>query len=486
MHCCDMKAHTIFSSPGCEEVCIAEIIAAGEKRLSNPSITYRPLSAASTLDTLPIMGLSQSSDSLVGSDEDADSRGTWAESSPKAIDVRVPGEFSFVVLDSSYAQVLSSARRFFEEWVPAFASDSEEQICKVFATVFVDYIPVRMKVCIAADGENSVTVALRDTAQSDIVRSKRVGDRLVRYLKSSDLNCNKDHPLLVDDDFEFADDESYDQQEDKPQLSDPSASTVDMPLPGDIAIVLSAPLNDVISRTRQLLAEGVPAVTSWVQPQKVSATVFVDYVPVEIEICISAEGPGADSSTVALRHCSSSDIVRFKRVFECLVRFFESEGLHITAPQQSQMGAFSVATQLVDDVLDFTDEESVADESSWSERIELALGGVDAGSAEVREQTFRTLVHWAAFSPTSHVAMSHCLAKRASGIEQMFHAQSPAPVSETYPVAALLSSLACGQSLEAKDILSKSVFAKLSNKTPMVHLPWFVSAELAKASQGLQ
>lgn len=463
---------------------------------------FRPSSRVSTLDTLPSLFASSCEADALWDSEDEDSRGAVRAESPKPIDVRVPGEFSFVMRGSSYVDVVDYTRSFFDDVVPAFASwptseTAEDQLCKVSATVFVDLIPVRLKVCISADGEDCVTVALRDTSQRDIVRSKRVVDLLVGYFQSSGMNFDKSHPSLAGvrrvsapalvDDFDLTEDES---SEHEAHVRVATASDIVVTLPGDLSIVVAEPLQVVMTQVRRFLDETLPSENFWPpkvcddQAQNVSMTVFVDYIPLKIEMCIYANGK--DSSTVVLRHPSQSDIVRFRRVFEQLVAFIQKSGLCVKPPRQDQVDGIPCAVQLLDDDSDFTDDESADDESTWSDRVEFALAGIDSGSAQVREQAFKSLAHWAGASPASHVALAQCLVKRVAGIEAMLLARPPAPVVETYLLAASLRRLACGGSTQANKILSNSVIVNLFGKAAMLDLPWFVSSELATANDCLR
>lgn len=222
---------------------------------------------------------------------------------------------------------------------------------------------------------------------------------------------------------------------------------------------------------------------------RVEATVFVDYVPLNIELCTSEASDGA--TCVTMRHSSRNDVVLFKRVSQLFADFLSSAGLKVMLATGASINMFSEKqVGLVDDdFADFLDVDSTeAEHASWSQRVNLAWLDFDSRNTALHKDAIHSLARLAASAPESHPALAEGLADRSSTVVGIFFAKEASPVTEMYPMASLLRCLACGDSAEANMILRKSAFAqKLDKYKHMVaNLPPIVSREMGLAVERLQ
>lgn len=262
-------------------------------------------------------------------------------------------------------------------------------------------------------------------------------------------------------------------------------------VPVDFAITLlgSSPM-DVAMSCRMFLDTQLPASVSKLpcdrgQKWHVKAIVFVDSVPLTIELRIS-EAPVGGAS-VAINHSSRSDVVRFRRVCEMLVNSLRASGFKVAdrdgiccvAPSGTWAG-------LVDD--DFEDDSPEKKAASWRERVELAMDDFDSNNAVVREETIQTLARWAVSAPASHLTIANGLSKRSDKVGLIFFSKSRAPLTKMYPMAAALRSLACNSSAEVNVVLRNSPLPRLLNKYKrlVTGLPPLVAGELISVSGSLQ
>lgn len=260
----------------------------------------------------------------------------------------------------------------------------------------------------------------------------------------------------------------------------------------DISIVVqsSTPMQVAMS-CRMFLDSKVIASVSKLPCEKgdtwrVLASVFSDYIPVDIELSTSA---GADATTVILmKHTSRNDVVRFKRVSGSLVENLRSSGFEVQRASSEE--PLSKKAGLVDDDFDdFSDDTSSdEEETSWLERVKLALTDFDARNSAIRELAVQSLARWAASAPECHLALAQGLADRSEWVTKVFFAKRPAPLTEMYPMVATLRSLVCSESAEVNAVLRKSALAKLMLKyMPLVGgLPPLVASELMIVVQNIQ
>lgn len=251
---------------------------------------------------------------------------------------------------------------------------------------------------------------------------------------------------------------------------------------------------DVAMRCRLFLDKEVPAnVTKLpihheeVYQWRVSATLFVDYVPLCVEVGTGATPDGV--SFVALTHISRSDVVRFNRVCERLAVFLGSSGLPAAAPPHAIDGGEPLVKKagLIDD--DFMDEISTDDEeASWADRVELMLADLESGQAHVREEAVQGLARWAASAAESHSALARGFASHAETVGKALFGSPQASVAETYPLAAALRSVAFSECVKAKAILSESPLAAVMDEYEplLAAFPPLVARELSSLMLGMQ
>jgi hypothetical protein len=175
-------------------------------------------------------------------------------------------------------------------------------------------------------------------------------------------------------------------------------------------------------------------------------------------VCTHADGE--DVIVVFKQNSSQSDIIRFHKLYERFVAFFQTLNGNVQAPtsQQTIAGARS---GLIDDDFD-SDDDSVDDDlPSWSKRVDLVLADAVSSVATIREQAFQCLARWSATAPASHEAMARGLTRYASHLGLTLLASS---LAEMCPASSMLRNLACGSSPEAQKILSNSeLFAVLAS-----------------------
>jgi len=207
------------------------------------------------------------------------------------------------------------------------------------------------------------------------------------------------------------------------------------------------------------------------------ATVFMDSVPLPIEVCTLADG---EDAIVVFKHPSQSDIIRFHKLYEWFVAFFQSLNLQATTSQQTIAGAWS---RLIDDDFDSDDDSVDDDVPSWSERVDFVFADAVSSIATIREQAFQCLARWSASAPASHAAVAQGLAKYAS---QLGWTLLASPLAEMYPASSMLKNVACGTSPEVQKIISDSELFTVLASLEMSMLPSLVTSNLSMAVQNLR
>jgi len=212
------------------------------------------------------------------------------------------------------------------------------------------------------------------------------------------------------------------------------------------------------------------------QPCQLCAIVFVDYIPIQIEVSTYAE----DDRTVAVfKHPSQSDILRFHLVLERLISSLRSSNLHVTStPQQATAASF----RMLDD--DFEDEISADDEATWSERISLVEDMMSSSDASSREEALQNLARWAACDGVNKAVLADVLVKLH--LKGVLPVSTATPLAEMYPVAAVLRQLSNSLSPEACDILSHSALCADLEKMYLCESAPIITRELEVTVKGLR
>lgn len=120
------------------------------------------------------------------------------------------GELRLAVARSSPIQVIGYVRQFMDEALLAHVEANE--LGHVFATVFMDSVPLRIVVRTFADGED-VTVVFKHPSQSDIIRFHKLYKCFVTFLQSLNMQVTTSPQAvagawsgLIADDFDNDDD----------------------------------------------------------------------------------------------------------------------------------------------------------------------------------------------------------------------------------------------------------------------------------------
>jgi len=250
--------------------------------------------------------------------------------------------------------------------------------------------------------------------------------------------------------------------------------------------VLESSEMEVEDKVRSFLNKELPANVSGLAPESkhgetrhLEATVFMDFIPLSIDICIFSPN-GVDETAVVLLDLSQGDVICFNRFVERLTTFLMSTGLRIVAPHH---GAAGIRTGLVDDDFgDMQDDMSTDDHLSWPERVELVLADVNSPNAAVREEAFQCLARWAVSAPSSREEVANGLAKHGAKL----FANPLSSLAETYPVASALRAMTCGTSPGACKIISNSNLFTALRTMKVSEFPPLVAHELLMTAQNLQ
>jgi hypothetical protein len=218
--------------------------------------------------------------------------------------------------------------------------------------------------------------------------------------------------------------------------------------------VVSSSTSEVVNALRAYALEGVSSDFAFAfcpidveknHKWQVTGSVFMDYIPVHVQICVEDR---VDEVRVSVNQLSRSDIIKANLMFKQLVSYLQAYGLRIP----SDVGPASFQTQLLDDDFDFSDDEG----PTWEEKIESVLDDTISIRSEVREEAFRAIAQWAASTPSCREALAEGLVNRADDLFALFCTRSQASVAETCPFAAAMRKLAEGGSTETRRKLLES------------------------------
>jgi hypothetical protein len=201
----------------------------------------------------------------------------------------------------------------------------------------------------------------------------------------------------------------------------------------------------------------------------------MDYVPITIDVVIHMKDH--HTSVMSFTHPCQSDSIRFSQFFQRAVAFLKSAGMHATSTHQA------VGQCFIDDFDDFEDDCDDSTEASWAEKIDMVLTDICSPIAGLREQAFQGLARWAEHFPASHVALAQGFTKSSS---QFALTLLTRPLAERYPASAMLRSIACGHSLEARQALSASPLLAMLLGMEVTGLPSVVAQDIEVVVRTLQ
>jgi len=154
----------------------------------------------------------------------------------------------------------------------------------------------------------------------------------------------------------------------------------------------------------------------------VSGTVFVDYMPLGVEVCVKASDA---EISVSVSQTSHNDTIRFSSMFKQMVGFVKARGLQAS----SNFPETSFKNRLFnDDEFDLSDDE----EPTWDEKVQPVLEDTSSIRVQVREEAFRAIAQWASATPASHEALAKGFIDRANELSLLFHASSQSSAAETF------------------------------------------------------
>jgi hypothetical protein len=239
----------------------------------------------------------------------------------------------------------------------------------------------------------------------------------------------------------------------------------------------------IVEVVRRYLQEVVPCEFSWSLKNTefgdewmMGGTIFVEYIPVGVEMCISTRG---DKIVVAACHPSQNDVIRFARAFHELVEFLRGEGYQATSNHEA-----SRCFQLQDSDDDFLEDFPRMDEEelSWDEKVEQVLDNVDSNTRFLGADALQILARWAFSNPDSHEALAEKLAWETGTFSKLLCGKSESDLVEMYLLAATWRYIAERASPETYNILLNTPFPTMLDQATNV-LPALVARELTITKQ---
>jgi hypothetical protein len=250
--------------------------------------------------------------------------------------------------------------------------------------------------------------------------------------------------------------------------------------------VVSSSTSEVVKALRAYLEEAVPSdfASLSIDAEKsykwqVTGTVFVDYIPLGVEVCAKTCG---EEVSVSVTHTTNNDLIRFNSMLKEMLGFLKTRGLQTSGnlPVSNFQQRF-----VDDDDFGFSDDEE-DDEDAWEEKVQPILKDTRSIRNEVREEAFRAIAQWAATNPASHDALAKGFIDRAAELSSLFCTSSKASAAETYPFAVAIRKLSEGfLSTETRDELLQSSLSTMMEPASKPRVPAVVAREYKMAMQAL-
>jgi hypothetical protein len=245
---------------------------------------------------------------------------------------------------------------------------------------------------------------------------------------------------------------------------------------------VSSSTSEVVKALRAYLEETVPSdfASLAIDAQKphkwhVTGTVFVDFIPVGVEVCAKTCD---EEVSVTVSHTSHNDLIRFKNMFKQMVGFLQARGLQTS----SNLPVSKFQPRLLDDDdFGFSDDE----ESTWDEKVQSVLEDTRSPRTEVREEAFRAIAQWASSSPASHEALAKGFMDRAAELSAIFRTSSKASAAETYPFAVAMRKLCEGCSLAIACKMLESPLTTMMDPASKPGVPAVVAREYNMAMRAI-
>jgi hypothetical protein len=207
---------------------------------------------------------------------------------------------------------------------------------------------------------------------------------------------------------------------------------------------------------------------------QVIGSVFVDFIPLRVQICLETY---VDEVRVSVNPLSRNDTIKFNFIFRQIVRFLQEYGLQI--PTGVRTACFQ--TQLLDDDFALSDDEG----PTWQERVESVLRDTNSSRTEVREEAFRTIAQWTTSTPASHEALAQGLVNRANELSSLFCTHAQASVAETYPFAVAMRTLSEECSATTRRKLLQSRLSSILDAASKAIFPNVIANEYQIAMRAL-
>lgn len=207
----------------------------------------------------------------------------------------------------------------------------------------------------------------------------------------------------------------------------------------------------------------------------VSGTVFVDYMPLGVEVCVKASDA---EISVSVSQTSHNDTIRFSSMFKQMVGFVKARGLQAS----SNFPETRFKNRLFnDDEFDLSNDE----EPTWDEKVQPVLEDTSSIRVQVREEAFRVIAQWASATPASHEALGKGFIDRANELSLLFHASSQSSAAETFPFAVAMRHLCEGCSKETREKMLQSPLSTMMESASKPRVIAVVAHEFNTAMKAL-
>jgi hypothetical protein len=210
----------------------------------------------------------------------------------------------------------------------------------------------------------------------------------------------------------------------------------------------------------------------------VSGTVFVDYMPLGVEVCVKTSDA---EISVSVSQTSHNDTIRFSSMFKQMVGFVKARGLQAS----SNFPETSFKNRLFNDDDDEEFELSDDEEPTWDEKVQPVLEDTSSIRVQVREEAFRAIAQWASATPASHEALAKGFIDRANELSLLFHASSQSSAAETFPFAVAMRHLCEGCSKETRDKMLQSPLSTMMESASKPRVVAVVAHEYNTAMKAL-
>jgi hypothetical protein len=174
------------------------------------------------------------------------------------------------------------------------------------------------------------------------------------------------------------------------------------------------------------------------KPWTVQATVFSDYIEMQIEVHI-LQSKGSPSSSIA-HFCdmTKSEVVGFRRLLDNFVKHANLQGFTLSAGTCAESQGQMCCDDDFDD-FDFEDDMEV----DWQQRVESVLALFEDTVPGSRVEAARMIAQWTEKYAESRYVFAQAFSSRPELIMGLFQTVKTAPMAVLYPISAAFKFI-CG------------------------------------------